>query len=128
MYTGMVQIKIYGPDLDTNSLTMIRNGTPFNERTVKPVLDGHLQKEKKMVFKTTYHLMQVKSIAECSKGSILQYLRPSLSDHLSLKPLFCLFLSGRFKQVLLYANPSNQLLMSIPKDVSNAYKFVLTFT
>ena len=33
--------------------------------------------------------MQVKSIAECSKGSILQYFRPS-SYHLSLKSLFCL--------------------------------------
>ena len=29
--------------------------------------------------------MQVKSIAECSKGSILQYFRPALSYHLSLK-------------------------------------------
>ena len=38
--------------------------------------------------------MQVKSIAECSKGSILQYFRPSLSYHLSLSHLFYLFLSG----------------------------------
>ena len=29
--------------------------------------------------------MQVKSIAESSKGSILQYFRPSLSYHLSLR-------------------------------------------
>ena len=47
--------------------------------------------------------MQVKNIAECSKGSILQYFRPSLSYHLSLRSLFCLFLSCRFIQVLLYA-------------------------
>ena len=47
-----------------------------------------------MFFKTNYHLMQVKSIAECSKGSILQNIRPSLSYHLPLIPLFCLFLSG----------------------------------
>ena len=40
--------------------------------------------------------------AECSKGSILQYFRPSLSYHLSLIPLFCLFSSGRFTQVLLH--------------------------
>ena len=53
-------------------------------------------------FKTNYRLMQVKSIAECSKGSILQYFRPSLSYHLSLRSLFCLFLSGCFTQVLLY--------------------------
>ena len=42
--------------------------------------------------------MQVKSIAECSKGSTLQYLRHSLSYHLSLRFLFCLFLCGHFTQ------------------------------
>ena len=36
--------------------------------TVKPVLSGHSQKDKKMVFKTNYRLVHVKSIAECSKG------------------------------------------------------------
>ena len=41
--------------------------------------------------------MQVKSIAECSKGSILQYFRPSLSYLLSLRYLFCLFLFLIFK-------------------------------
>ena len=45
--------------------------------------------------------MQVKSIAECSKGSILQYFWTSLSYHLSSTSLFCLFLSG-YTQVLLY--------------------------
>ena len=35
--------------------------------------NGHSQKDGKLVFKTNYRLMQVKSIAECSKGSILQY-------------------------------------------------------
>ena len=47
-------------------------------------------------------LIQVKSIAECSKVSILQYFRPSLSYHFPLSPLICLFLSGRLRQVLLY--------------------------
>ena len=32
----------------------------------------------------------------------MQYFRPALSYHLSLRPLFCLFLSGRFRQVSLY--------------------------
>ena len=32
--------------------------------------------------------MQVKSIGECSKRSILQYFRPSLSYHFSLKTFF----------------------------------------
>ena len=41
-------------------------------------------------------------MAECSKGSILQYFQPSLSYQLSLRPLFRLFLSSCFTQVLLY--------------------------
>ena len=47
--------------------------------------------------------MQVKSIAECSVGSILQYFQHSLRYHLSLRYLFCLFLRGRSTQVLLYS-------------------------
>ena len=34
--------------------------------TVKPVWNSHSQKDQKLFFKTNYHLMQVKSIAECS--------------------------------------------------------------
>ena len=41
--------------------------------------------------------MQVKNIAECSKGSILLYFRPSLSYHLSLR-----IFEWPFPQVLLY--------------------------
>ena len=67
--------------------------------TVKPVLSGHLKKDKKLGFQTDYRLMQVKSIAECS--SILQYFRLSLSYHLTLRSLFCLFWSGCLRQVLL---------------------------
>ena len=60
------------------------------------------ERRSKLFFKIGYRLMLVKSIAECSKGSILQYFRPSLSYHLPLRSLFCLFLSGRLRQVLLY--------------------------
>ena len=70
--------------------------------TVKRVLSGTQKEHHKLVFNTNYRLMQVKSIAECSNGSILQYFRPSLSYHFPLRPLFCLFLSGCFRQVLLY--------------------------
>ena len=56
--------------------------------TVKPVLSGHSERRRKLFLKTDYRLMQVKSIAECSKGSILQYLWPSLSYHLSLRSLW----------------------------------------
>ena len=59
--------------------------------TVKTCLKRPLKKYQKLVFKNNYHLMQVKNIAECSKGSILQYFRPSLSYHLSFRSLFCLF-------------------------------------
>ena len=54
--------------------------TPY---TVNPVLSGNSKRIPKLVFMTNYCFMQVKSIAECSNGSILQYFRPLLSYHLS---------------------------------------------
>ena len=56
------------------------------KHTVKPAFSSHSKRRPKLVFKTEYRLMQVKSIAECSKGSILQYFRPSLGYHLSFRP------------------------------------------
>ena len=41
--------------------------------TVKPVLSGHSTIDKTKILKTNGSLMKVKIIAECSKGSILQY-------------------------------------------------------
>ena len=38
----------------------------MQRHTVKPVQKGHSQKDQKLVFKTNYRLMQVKSIAEHS--------------------------------------------------------------
>ena len=70
--------------------------------TVKPVLSGHSKRTPKLVFNTNYRLMQVKSIAECSKGSILQYFQPSLSCTYPLRPFFYILLSGSLRQVLLY--------------------------
>ena len=71
----------------------------------KTCVQGPLSKRQKMVFKTDYRLMQVKSIAECSKGIFLQCFRHSLSNHSSLRPLFCLFLSGRLHRF--YCNTDN---------------------
>ena len=68
----------------------------------KICLNGHSHKEQKLVFKIIYSFMQVKRIAECSKGSILQYFRPSLTYHLSLRALFCLFLSDHLRRVFLH--------------------------
>ena len=64
-----------------------------------------LSKRPKFGLKINYRLMQVKSIAECSKGSILQYFRTSLSYRLSLRSLFCPFLSGHFTHVRFYCSP-----------------------
>ena len=47
--------------------------------------------------------MKVESIAEC----ILQYFWPALSDNWSWKPIFSLFESSRFIQVLLYSKSKN---------------------
>ena len=82
-------------------LIEIRRDRRLKDYTVKPDVSGHSKRRPKLIFKTDYHLMQVKSIAECSKGSILQYFQPSLSYRLSLRPLFRLILSGRLRQVLL---------------------------
>ena len=46
-------------------------------------------------------LMKVERIAECSKGSILQYFWPALRDNRSWKTILVFFLSGRLRQVLL---------------------------
>ena len=60
-------------------------------------LKGPLKKNTKLVFNTDYCLMNVKNIAECCEGSILQYFRPSLSNQFPLRPLFYLILSGRLR-------------------------------
>ena len=62
--------------------------------------------------------MMVKSIAECSNGSILQYFRPALSDNRYRKPFLVIFLSGRLRQVLLYVQMYLMLLQPISADPS----------
>ena len=47
------------------------------------------KEHQKLVFNTDYRLMRVKSIAECSKGSTLQYFRPISSYHFPLRTLLC---------------------------------------
>ena len=64
--------------------------------TVKSVLSGHSKIDKTKISLTNVSLMKVESIAECSKGSILQYFWPALSENQSWKPILVFFLSGRF--------------------------------
>ena len=56
--------------------------------TVNLSLAATQKEDQKLFFNTDYGLMHDKSIAECSKVSILQYFLASLSDHLSLRPMF----------------------------------------
>ena len=81
----------------------------------------------KLVFNTDYRLMQAKSIAECSKGSILQYFRPFLSYHFPLRPLFCLFLSGHLRQVLLSIKISYLVLVHFIITLSKHLFWVFFF-
>ena len=90
--TDFFKISLVGPDVGPNYLQRLsadtskeRVNTMRNTYTVKPVLSGHSKRTQKMVFNTDHCLMQVKSIAECSPWSILQYFWPSLSYHFSIK-------------------------------------------
>ena len=85
----------------------------WNQSTVKKLCK--MTGLKKFVFNTNYCLlMQVKSIAKC-KGSILQYFWPSLSYHLSVRSLLCLFLSSHFTLISLYFG------CGLPSDVPMSF-------
>ena len=84
-----------------NTLLQIKDNSYFMTfiiYTCKTCVKRPLSKRLKIGFQDKlFCLMQVKSIAECSKGSILQYFRPSLRYNWSLRSLFVCF-----TQVLLY--------------------------
>ena len=69
----------------------------------KACLKRPLKNKTKIGFQDQLLLNAVQKYCRMLQESILQYFRPSLSYHLSLRPLFCLFLSGRLRQVLLYS-------------------------
>ena len=60
-----------------------------------------LKKKTKNWFQNRLSLNAGQKYCRMLKESILQYFRPSLSYYSSLTPLFCLFLNGRLRQVLL---------------------------
>ena len=51
-----------------------------------------------------WQIMKVKCFAECSKGSILQYFWPALSDNWSWKPIFDLFESAILVEAIMRNN------------------------
>ena len=74
--------------------------TKYSKTCVKPPLS----KRRKIGFQDQLSLNAGQKYCRMLQGnpwSILQYFRPSLSYHLSLRSLFCLFLSGRFTQLCL---------------------------
>ena len=75
-------------------------------------------KKTKIGFQDQLSLNAGQKYCGCSNGSILQYFRPSLSYHLSLRSLFSLFLSGRFTQVLLYK-------LIVGKYVTDKFKMII---
>ena len=63
-----------------------------DENTVKPVLSGRSKKTKKKILKTNDCLMQVKSIAECSREHSAIF-----STYIKLKSVFKTYVSSFFE-------------------------------
>ena len=70
--------------------------------TVNSVLRGHSKKRSKIDSQDWLLLNAGRKYCRMLQKSILQYFRPALSHNLSLRSLFCLYLSDRFRQVILY--------------------------
>ena len=80
--------------------------------------------KKRQNLMTNGSLIKVNSIAGCH-WSILQYFWPALSDNWSWKPIFGLFESGRFTQVVLYCimNPTTHFTEQ-PMDVQSYFRYM----
>ena len=89
----------------------------YNNTTVKLVLSGHEKKRPKIGFQDRLSLTASQKNCRMLQKSILQYFRPSLSYHMSLKTL-CLFVSGHFRQVLLHISLIHNYLGMFSKSHS----------
>ena len=74
----------------------------LNLTKVKPVLRGHSKRRPKIGFQDRSSLNACQNYCRVLQGSILQYVRPSLSYHLSLRYFFLSIFEYRLRQVLLY--------------------------
>ena len=79
--------------------------------TVKSVISGHSKIDKTHILMTDGSLMKVKSIAEYSPWSILQYFWPTLSNNQSWKPIFGLIFEWPLK--------TGYILSSVALDETN---------
>ena len=80
------------------------NGSLMQVKSIAECSKGHSKSHKTKILMANGSLMKVESNAECSPWSILQYFWPALRDNWSWKPMFGLFESRPFRQVLLYLN------------------------
>ena len=70
--------------------------------TIKPAISGHSKRKPKIGFQDRLSIIACQKYCRMLQDSILQYVGPTFSCHLSLWTLFCLFLSDRLRQVLLF--------------------------
>ena len=74
------------------------------------LLQSGRSKRPKIGFQNRLWLNANQKYCRMLQESILQYFLPSLSYHLSLRSLFCLFLSGRFRQVFIVLRQLSTIL------------------
>ena len=89
----------------------------------KTCLKGPLKKNTKIGFQYPLSLNAGRKYCRMLQESILQYFRPSLSYHLSLRPLFCLFLSGHLRQILLYMYNKACLKRPLKKNTKIGFQY-----
>ena len=77
----------------------------YLSHTVKPVLSGHWKKRPKIGFQLSLNAGQ--KYCRMLHESILQYFQPSLSYHLSLRPLSYLILSGHLRHLNVHSQLSS---------------------
>ena len=75
------------------------HGAHLNSYHSRTCLKRPLKRIPKIGFQDRLLLNAGRKCCRMLQESILQYFRPSLSYHLTLRSLFCLFLSGRLRQV-----------------------------
>ena len=96
---ALMSLAIHTVSAEPSLLAHTKNGY-----TVKPVLSDHLKIDKTKVSTTDGSLMQVKSIAECSKRAFCNTFNLHLVIIGLENQFLVFFLIGRLRQVLLYIN------------------------
>ena len=68
----------------------------YNKNTVKPVVSGHKKEDQTLFFADRLSLIECQKYCIMLKESNMQYFRPSISYHLSSRPLFLSIFNGRY--------------------------------